>query len=112
MKKLLLPLSLVLAQMLAVSAFAQTKVGEADAEQSKGQTMPKATPAEKATAKAGRKAEGAAVAAKPVAPRAAEEKGVGTAKAATKQERTAARAKRKAAAAAALKKGEIASGEK
>ncbi len=103
MKKLLLPLSLVLAQMLAVSAFAQTKGGEADAEQSKGQTLPKATPAEKATAKTARKAEGAAVAAQPVKPLAAEEKVVGTAKAATK---------RKAAAAAAVKKGEIASGEK
>lgn len=112
MKKLLLPLSLVVAQMLAVSAFAQTKGGEADPEQSKGQTMPKATPAEKATAKAARKEEGAAVAGKPVTPRAAEEKGVGTAKAATKQERDAARAKRKATAAAALKKGEIPSGEK
>lgn len=112
MKKLLLPLSLVLTQMLAVSAFAQTKGGEVDPEQSKGQTMPKATPAEKATAQAGRKAEGAAVAGQAVTPRAAEEKGVGAAKVATKQERDAARAKRKAAAAAALKKGEIPSGEK
>jgi hypothetical protein len=112
MKKLLLPLSLVLAQMLAVSAFAQTKGGEADPEQSKGQTMPKATPAEKATAKAGRKAEGAAVAGQGVKPLAAQETGAGTAKAATKQERDAARAKRKATAAAALKKGEIPSGEK
>lgn len=112
MKKLLLPLSLVLAQMLAVSAFAQTKGGEADPEQSKGQTMPKATPAEKATAKAARKEEGAAAAAKPVAPKVGEDKGAGAAKSATKQERDAARAKRKAAAAAAVKKGEIASGEK
>ncbi len=112
MKKLLLPLSLVVAQMLAVSAFAQTKGGEADPEQSKGQTPPKATPAEKATAKTARKVEGADTAAKATLRRPGEETGAGTAKAATKQERAAARAKRKAAAAAALKKGEIASGEK
>ena len=112
MKKLLLPLSLVIAQMLAVSAFAQTKGGEADPEQSKGQTPPKATPAEKATAKAARKVEGADTTAKTTLRRPGEETGAGAAKAATKQERAAARAKRKAAAAAALKKGEIASGEK
>jgi hypothetical protein len=112
MKKLLLPLSLVLAQMLAVTAFAQTKGGEADPEQAKGQTLPKATPAEKATAKAARKAEGADVADKANTRRPGEETGAGAAKVATKQERAAARAKRKAAAAAAVKKGEIASGEK
>ena len=58
MKKTLLTLSVVLAQMLAVSAFAQSK-GEADPAQSKAAPSAPATAAEKAQAKATRRAEGA-----------------------------------------------------
>jgi hypothetical protein len=108
MNKTLLSLSLVLAQALAVSAFAQSK-GEVDPENAKPAPTVKATPAERAAAKKARKAEGAAAAksAQPdVSPNAA-----GVRKAATKEERLAARKKRKAAAAEAVKKGETTSGE-
>jgi hypothetical protein len=110
MKKILLPVSLVLAQMLAVNAFAQVK-GEVDAAQSKAVPSAKATKEEKAAAKAARKAEGKAVA-KTASPADANPGSMGTAKKTTKAERKAAAAKRKAEAAAALKKGEIPSGEK
>ncbi|WP_048440654.1 hypothetical protein [Caenimonas sp. SL110] len=110
MYKILVPAGIVLAQMLAVGAYAQPK-GEADPAQSKAAPSKPATPAEKAVAKADRKAEGTAAAkSKPREDAANASKG--TAKAATKEERAAAKAKRKAEAASAVKKGEIKSGEK
>lgn len=109
MNKLVLSLSLVLAQMLAVSAFAQTK-GEADPAQSKAIPSAPATKAEKATAKQTRKAEGAAIA--KTSKTDADPSSLGTAKVATKAERKAAAKQRKAALAPAVKKGDISSGEK
>jgi hypothetical protein len=112
MKKIVLSVSLALAQLLAVSAIAQVK-GEVDPAQSKAIPSAPATPAEKAAAKAARKAEGKTVA--PISAGAAQEasnKSAGTAKKATKAERKAAAAKRKAEAKEALKKGEIPSGDK
>lgn len=109
MNKVVLSISLVLAQLLAVSAIAQTR-GEADPAQSKAIPSAKATPEEKAAAKAARKAEGKTVAKEAIV--SDRPSTTAKAKAATKEERLAARQKRKAAAAAALKKGEITSGEK
>lgn len=110
MKKIILPLSIALAQMLAVSAFAQAKGGEADTTGSMAAPSAPATPAEKAAAKAERKTEGAA-AAKDMAPQEGESKSAGTARKYTKAERAEARAKRKAETAAAIKRGEVKSGE-
>jgi hypothetical protein len=110
MKTLVLSLSLALAQMLAVSAFAQTK-GEADPAQSKAIPSAPATAAEKAAAKAARKAEGTK-AVKEEEPADATNKSMGVAKVATKAERKAAAQKRKAEVAPAVKKGQIPSGEK
>ena len=110
MKKTLFTLSIVLAQMLAVGAFAQTK-GEADPAQSKAVPAAPATPGEKAQAKATRKAEGAA-AVKNAGPADATNQSAGVAKVATKDEKVAAKAKRKAAAKEAVKKGQTTSGEK
>jgi hypothetical protein len=109
MNKTLLAVGLVLAQMLTVNAFAQSK-GEADPAGAKAIPSAKATAQEKAAAKATRKAEGTE-AAKKFTPGGY----TGTtavANKATKAERKAAAAKRKAEAAAAVKKGEIKSGEK
>jgi hypothetical protein len=110
MKKIVLPLGFALAQLLAVSAFAQA-AGQADPAGAKAAPSAPATPAQKAAAKAERKAEGAA-AAKSDAPQEGMNKSAGTAHKATKEERAAAKAKRKAATAAAVKKGEIKEGEK
>jgi hypothetical protein len=110
MKKTLFTLSIVLAQMLAVGAFAQSK-GEADPAQSKAIPSAPATPAEKAQAKATRKAEGAA-AVKNAGPADATNKSTGIAKVATTEEKASAKAKRKAAAKDAVKKGQTTSGEK
>ena len=110
MKKTLLTMSVVLAQMLAVSAFAQTK-GEADPAQSRAAPSAPATAAEKAQAKATRKAEGAK-AAKADVPGGPGPEPTGVAKVATKSEKAAAKAKRKAAAKEAVKKGQTTSGEK
>lgn len=110
MKKSLLTVSIVLAQMLAVGAFAQTK-GEADPAQSKAVPSAKATPAEKAQAKATRKAEGAK-AAKADQPGGTGPESTGVAKAATKDEKQAAKVKRVAATKDAVKKGQTTSGEK
>jgi hypothetical protein len=110
MKKLLLTASVVLAQMLGVSAFAQTK-GEADPAQSRAVPSAPATAAEKATAKTTRKAEGTA-AAKTDAPGGIGPEPGGMAKTASKEDRLAAAKTRKAGAAAAVKKGEIPAGEK
>ena len=112
MNKLVLSLSLVVAQMLAVSAFAQSK-GEADPEQAKAIPSAPATKAEKAAAKSTRKAEGSKVAKAALKVGEDEDnKSKGTAKVATKAERKAAAIKRKADVAPAVKKGEISSGEK
>lgn len=110
MNKLVLSLSLVVAQMLAVSAFAQTR-GEADPAQSKAIPSAPATKAEKAAAKQTRKAEGA-TAVKQEERLDESNKSKGVAKVATKSERKAAAIKRKAEIAPAVKKGEISSGEK
>jgi hypothetical protein len=110
MKKTLLTLSIVLAQMLAVSAFAQTK-GEADPAQSKAAPSAPATATEKAQAKVTRKAEGAK-AAKADQPGGVGPESTGVAKVATKDEKAAAKVKRKAAAKEAVKKGQTTSGEK
>lgn len=110
MKKSFLTVSIVLAQMLAISAFAQTK-GEADPAQSRAIPTVKATPAEKAKAKAVRKAEGAA-AVKNAGPADASNKSAGIAKVATKDEKAAAKASRVAITKEAVKKGQTTSGEK
>lgn len=110
MKKTLLTVSIVLAQMLAISAFAQTK-GEADPAQSKAAPSAPATAAEKAQAKATRKAEGAK-AAKADAPGGTGPEPTGVAKVATKDEKAAAKASRKAVTKEAVKKGQTTSGEK
>jgi len=109
MNKFVVSLSLVLAQVVAVSAIAQSK-GEVDPNQSKAAPSAPATRGEKAAAKAERKAEGAQ-AARTHKPGDAEPASLGTAKKYTKAERAAARQKRKAAVAPAVKKGEIPSGE-
>lgn len=106
MKKIILPLSIALAQMLAVSAFAQTSTGQADVSGSKAAPSAPATPAEKAAARTERKAEGKA-AAKEETPQEGMPKSAGTARKTTKAQRKAAHAKRKAAAAAEVKSGEI-----
>jgi hypothetical protein len=108
MNKTLLSLSLVLAQALAVSAFAQSK-GEVDPANAKATPSAKVTPAERAEAKKARKAEGTAAAKSDTPDVTPEAKGVR--KSATKEERAEARKKRRAATAAAVKKGEIKSGE-
>jgi hypothetical protein len=108
MNKTLLSLGLVLAQALAVNAFAQAK-GETDPASAKAAPAATATAADKAAAKATRKAEGPGISKAQVpdgAPRS-----MGVAKSASKTERVAAAKKRKAVAASALKKGEIKSGE-
>ena len=110
MKKTLLTMSIVLAQMLAVGALAQTK-GEADPAQSKAAPSAPATTTEKAQAKVTRKAEGAK-AAKADQPSGPGPEPQGVAKVATKEEKAAAKAKRKAAAKEAVKKGQTTSGEK
>jgi len=110
MKKTLLTMSVVLAQMLAVGALAQTK-GEADPAQSKATPSAPATAAEKAQAKATRKAEGAK-AAKADVPGGPGPEPSGVAKAVTKEEKAAAKTKRVAAAKEAVKKGQTTSGEK
>lgn len=109
MKKIALSLSIVLASLLASSAFAQSK-GEADPAQSKAMPTKPATAEEKAAAKKARKAEGTAVA---KSAKAGDDKPETTATAkVSKEEKAAAKAKRKAAAKEAVKKGETTSGEK
>ena len=110
MNKIVLSVSLALAQLLAVNAFAQSK-GEADPAQSKAAPSAPATAGEKAAAKEIRKAEGKS-AVKSATAVDASNKSMGQAKVASKEERAAAAKKRKVAAASSLKKGEISSGEK
>jgi hypothetical protein len=112
MKRIIIPVSLALAQLFAVNAFAQAK-GEADAADAKAIPTKPATATEKAAAKQTRKAEGKAASKSDVAAGQPDEaKSMGTAKVATKEQRKAAAKARKASAKSALKKGEISSGEK
>lgn len=111
-KSIPMALSIVLAQLFAVSVYAQVK-GEVDPAETKGAVVKKASPMEKAEAKAARKAEGAA-AAKSEKPPTVTEGEAGKRPAVAKvspEEKAAARAKRKAAAAEAAKKGETVKGE-
>ena len=109
MRALLLPIGIVLAQVFAASALAQSK-GEADPAQSKAIAVQKATAEEKAAAKATRKAAGASVA---KAKKTDDDPSpAGVARKTTKEERQAAAAKRKADLKEAARKGEIPSGEK
>jgi len=103
MKKVVLALSVALAQMLAVSAFAQGEVGGVKP----SAPVKKATAEEKASGKAMRKAEGTA-AAKTSTPGEVGDVKAGPSKSAmTKEEKAAARAKRKADTAAANKSGAL-----
>lgn len=111
MKQLLIPLSIAVAQMFAVSAFAQSK-GEADPAQSKAIPVEKATAEQKAAAKASRKATGKTISKTTKTEADADPSPAGVAKKATKEERLAAAKARKATAADAVKKGQISSGEK
>lgn len=112
-KSIPIALSIVLAQLFAVGAYAQTK-GEVDPTEGKAPVVKKVSPTEKAEARAKRKAAGA-VAAKSEKPAAS----TGEAQVAKQpvvpkisaEEKAAARAKRKAAAAQAVKKGETVEGE-
>ncbi len=109
MKRIIVPVALAVAQLFAMSAFAQTK-GEADPAGAKAVPAKSATAEEKAAAKETRKAEGMKKAKAGVA---RDDKDVaGKAKVATKAERKEAAKARKASATSALKKGEISSGEK
>jgi len=110
MKKIILTLGIAVTQVLAVSALAQTRGGEADSTGAMAAPSAPATPAEKSAAKAERKVEGKA-AAKDMTPQEGSDKSAGTARKTTKAERAAARAKRKAETAEAIKRGEIKSGE-
>lgn len=106
MKKIILPVSFALAQMLAVGAFAQNVNGQASPAQVAPPAHTNVTPAEKAAARTERKAEGK-TAAKDEMPQEGENKSAGTAHKSTKAQRKASRAKRKAAVSAENKKGEI-----
>ena len=109
MNRIILPVSLALAQFFAMNAMAQSK-GEVDAAQAKPPPVAKATPDQKQAGKAMRKAEGAKEA--KVMGSTDDKEVLGKAKVATKAQRKAAAKTRNAAAASALKKGEIPSGEK
>jgi len=105
--------TLAVAQMLAITAFAQSPPS---AESGEGQPTSlgiakAATKAERDVAATVRKADGAAVS-KTMDLGYDQDTSLGTAKAATKEERDAAAQTRKAGAAAALRNGEISSGEK
>lgn len=110
MKKSSLALSLLLASFMTVSAFGQPR-GEADISGSKAEPSAPMTKAEKAEAKAARKAKASSVA-KQRENADASPSSMGAAGATTKAERLAAAKARKAAAADAVKKGETKAGEK
>lgn len=104
MNRIILPVTLALAQLVVVSAFA------AGPGEDRAMPTKPATAEEKAAAKVTRKAEGTAAVKNPGV---RDDKNVlGTAKVATKEERKQAAKARKAAATTAVKKGEIPSGEK
>jgi hypothetical protein len=112
MNKIVLAVSLAVAQLLAVNAIAQTK-GEADPAQSKAAPAAPATKAEKAAAREQRQAAGKVVA--KADKKAGEDKdnlSAGVAKSASKEVKAEAKATRKVKAADSLKKGEIPSGTK
>ena len=94
-----------------MNAFAQSR-GEADPAGAKSIPVKPATAAEKAEAKAKRKAEGAAAAREGSRMAKMSRQHDGKAHATTKEQRKAAAKARKASAQAALRKGEITSGEK
>ena len=102
MKKIVLTAGVLLAQLLAVNAFA---AGEVDADQSKAAASTPVTAQEKHEARAARKATGAAVAKseKAAGEAATADDSATASKKATAAEKKAARAKRKAAGAAAAK---------
>ena len=106
MKKIILPLSFALAQMLAVGAFAQNVNGQASPDQVAPPKHTNVTPAQKAEARTERKTEGA-TAAKTEEPQEGTNKSAGTAHKRTRAQRKAAHADRKAAVSAENKKGEI-----
>ncbi len=113
-KSIPIALSIVLAQLLAVGALAQTK-GEADPAESKGPIVKKATPMEKADARAARKAEGSAAAKADASKKALSKEDTAADSSAkhpavakrSAEEKAAARAQRKTSAVEAAKKGEI-----
>ncbi|HSV34571.1 MAG TPA: hypothetical protein VLI46_03390 [Ramlibacter sp.] len=113
MKQFFFPISLVLVQAFAVNAFAESN-RETDAAQSKAAPAAKATPEDKAAARAARRAEGRAVARS----NAPEVEGVpdpgplGAARKASKDERKVMGAQRRAATTEAARRGEITHGEK
>lgn len=112
MKRIIVPVSLALAQLFVVSAFAQGK-GEADSAQAKAAPAAKATAEEKAAGKQMRKSEGAKQA--KVGSQIKDDKDVaGKAKVSTKEQRKEAAKARKASAKSAMKSGEMprGSGEK
>lgn len=111
-KSIPIALSIVVAQLFAVGAYAQAK-GEVDPAESKAPVVKKVSPEEKAKARAARKAEGASAAKsaeKPSTGEAAVSKAPVVPKVSA-EEKAAARAKRKAAAIEAAKKGETVKGE-
>lgn len=111
MKNIIIPVALALAPFFAANAFAQSK-GEADPAGAKSIPVKSATAAEKAEAKAKRKAEGAAAAREDSGSAKMSRQHDGKAHATTKAQRKAAAKVRKASAQDAMKKGEITSGEK
>jgi hypothetical protein len=106
MKKIVLPLSFALAQMLAVGAFAQNVNGQASPAQLAPPAHTNVTPAEKAEARSERKA-GGATAAKSETPQEGTNESAGTAHKRTRAQRKEAHAKRKAEVSAESKKGEV-----
>mgnify|MGYP001602854547 FL=1 len=106
MKKIILPVSFALSQMLAVGAFAQNVNGQASPAQVAPPAHTDVTPAEKAEARSARKAEGA-TASKDVTPQEGTTKSAGTAHKYTRAQRKANHAKRKAKVKAEQKNGEI-----
>ena len=111
MKNIIIPVALALAPFFAVSAFAQVK-GEADPAGAKSIPVKSATAAEKAEAKAKRKAEGTEAAREDSVSAKESRRVAGKAHVATKEQRKAAVKARKASAQSAMRKGEITSGEK
>jgi hypothetical protein len=110
MNKVVLAVSLAVAQLLAVNAIAQSK-GEADPAQSKAAPAAPATKAEKAAAKEQRKATGKEVSKTATMSDEKDNASKGTAKSATKEQKADAKATRKVSAADSVKKGEIPKGE-
>lgn len=112
-KSIPIALSIVLAQLFAVGAYAQAK-GEVDPAEGKAPVVKKVSPEEKAKARAARKAEGASAAKSEKPPASTGEAQVAKQPVVPKisaEEKAAARAKRKAAAAQAVKKEETVKGE-